>query len=214
MNWATLRLFPWVDTRARFVSQTKRCGTLLDIGSSDGETLGHLAELRPDLRLRAVDKFGQPEKYPAGCEFQCVDVESGRFGWPDTSVDVVTCMHLVEHLERLDNLFSEIARLLKPGGRAYFETPHPKTLHLPSLRGVFTMNFYDDPTHTKIVTTETLASHSQRAGLETEATGVSRNWIFAASHPLFAMLPPSRKKYTARVHWIGWSSFLIARKPA
>src|SRR5277367_3143450 len=60
MNWAMLRQVPWLDTRARFVAGTPRNGALLDLGSSDGETLGHFAELRPDLRLFAVDKAGEP----------------------------------------------------------------------------------------------------------------------------------------------------------
>ena len=44
MNWNCLRPLPWLDTRARFVAQSPRSGTLLDLGSSDGETLGHIAE--------------------------------------------------------------------------------------------------------------------------------------------------------------------------
>ena len=59
MNWTYLRPFAWVDTRARFVAGTPAGGALLDLGSSDGETLGHIAELRPDLRLFAADRAGQ-----------------------------------------------------------------------------------------------------------------------------------------------------------
>ncbi len=216
MNWLWLRSFPWLDTRARFAAQAPKGGALLDLGSSDGETLGHLAELRPDLRLFAVDKFGQPEKYPVGCQFSRVDLERDRLPWPDSSMDAITCMHLVEHLRDTSRLLKESARLLKPGGRVYFETPHPKSLDLPSLRHAtvpFTMNFHDDPTHVQLVTIESLAEHAREAGLRVEEAGTSRNWLFAAAHPLFVFLPPSRKKYTAQVHWIGWSACLIARKP-
>ena len=58
-----------------------------------------------------------------------------------------------------------------------------------------------------------LARQVRRAGLEVVASGTSRNWLFAAAWPLWAFLPPSRKKFTARVHWLGWSAFLIARRP-
>jgi ubiquinone/menaquinone biosynthesis C-methylase UbiE len=185
---------------------------LLDLGSSDGETLRHFAELRPDLRLFATDKAGQPEKYPAGCQFHRADFERDKLPWPDNSMDAVTCMHLVEHLHELNLLLREIARLLKPGGRVYFETPHPRTLALPSLRGQFTLNFYDDPTHVRLVTVETLAEQARSAALEVESSGTSRNWLFAAAHPIYSFCPPSRKKFTARVHWLGWSAFLIARR--
>jgi len=216
MNWKGLRPFPWLDTRARFVARTPRGGQLLDLGSWDGETLGHMTELRPDLKLFASDKAGDPQKYPSGCEFRRVDFERDSLPWPDGSMDTITCMHLVEHLSGLDLLMREIARLLKPGGQVYFETPHPKTLTLPSLGRTaipFTMNFYDDPTHIRLVTTRELAEATHTAGLRVEAEGVSRNWLFAASHLLYLWLPPSRKKFTARVHWLGWSAYLVARQP-
>jgi len=217
MNWGLVRHFPWVDTRARFVADTPAGGTLLDLGSSDGETLGHIAELRPDLRLFAADRSGQPEKYPVGCLFQRADLEREKLPWPAGSMDAITCMHLIEHLNGLTGLLGEVVRLLRPGGRIYFETPHPKTLALPSASGAaagtFTMNFYDDLTHVRPVAIGALAQQARCAGLEVQASGTSRNWLFAAAWPMFLFLPGSRKKFTARAHWLGWSAYLIARRP-
>jgi SAM-dependent methyltransferase len=217
MNWARIRRFPWLDTRARFVAAAPAGGALLDLGSSDGETLGHIAELRPDLRLFAADRAGQPARYPAGCQFQKVDLERDKLPWPDQMMDAITCMHLIEHLNDLTSLLTQAARLLKPGGRIYFETPHPKSLTLSSLRGTaagtFTFNFFDDLTHVRPVAVGALAQQVRATGLEVVAAGTSRNWLFAAAWPLFVFLPPSRKKFTARVHWLGWSAFLIARRP-
>jgi len=217
MNWFWLRPIPWLDTRAQFVARAPQNATLLDLGSSDGETLCHFAELRPDLRFFAADKFGQPNGYPTGCQFSRIDFECDELPWSNDSMDVITCMHLLEHLRHPSLLLREISRLLKPGGKVYFETPHPKSLELPSLqKGTvpFTMNFHDDPTHVQVVSMESLAEQMQTNGLKVERSGLSRNWLFAAAHPLFAWLPPSRKKYTARVHWIGWSAYLIAVKPS
>ena len=226
MNWRVLRPFPWLDTRAAFVAGTPPGGALLDLGSSDGETLGHIGELRPDLRLFAADRVGQPERYPRGCEFARVDLEQQPLPWEDGAMDSITCMHLVEHLRDLTLLFREVARLLKPGGRAYFETPHPKSLTLPRLRTAasetpsgtprgfdFTLNFHDDPTHVAIVPVEKLEKGLRASGLEVCGSGISRNWVFAALHPMFKFLPPSRPKYTAQVHWLGWSAWLSACRP-
>jgi SAM-dependent methyltransferase len=216
MNWARVRHFPWLDTRAQFVAATPAGGALLDLGSSDGETLGHFAELRPDMRWFAADKAGTPEKYPVGCQFQRADLERERLRWGDGSMDAITCMHLIEHLQDLTLLLAEAARLLKPGGRVYFETPHPKTLALASPRGAaagtFTLNFFDDPTHVRPVAVGALAKQVRQAGLEVVASGTSRNWLFAAAWPMMLLAGPSRKKFTARAHWLGWSAFLIARR--
>ena len=128
-------------------------------------------------------------------------------------MDIITCMHVIEHLDSLTHLLSEVARLLKPGGFVYFETPHPKTVDLPSAAGKFTLNFHDDPTHVRIVTMDELAGKLAATPLRVTDTGVSRNWLFAATHPVFCLFPESRQRYTARVHWIGWSAYLVARQP-
>ena len=218
MNWRHLRHFPWLDTRARFVAASPAAGNLLDLGSSDGESLGHIAELRPDLRLFAADKAGQPERYPGACQFRRVNLEREKLPWPDGFMDAITCMHLIEHLEDASLLLAEAARLLKPGASLYLETPHPKSLVLSSPSGAavgtFTLNFFDDGTHVRPVAMGWLAQSLRRLGLKITASGISRNWLFAASYPLFALLPASRRKFTARVHWLGWSAYLIARRPA
>jgi SAM-dependent methyltransferase len=216
MNWSYLRQCAWLDTRAKFVAGVPAGGKLLDLGSSDGETLAHMEQLRPDLRLFAVDIAGSPERYPAGCQFQRADLEKERLPWEDASMDAITCMHLVEHLREHTLLRNEVARLLKPCGRVYFETPHPKSLTLPNLRGAgagtFTLNFWDDPTHVQPVALDAFGQALCREGLEIVASGISRNWIFAAAYPLFWFLPASRKKFTSYVHWLGWSAYLIARR--
>ncbi len=217
MNWTYLRPCAWVDTRARFVAATPRGGALLDLGSSDGETLGHIAELRPDLRLFATDLADAAGHCPPGCQFQQADLERDRLPWAAGSMDAITCMQLVEHLRDLTMLLQEAARLLKPGGRIYFETPHPKSLTLSSpperAVGTFTLNFFDDPTHVRLVTLGALAQQVRAAGLEVVSSGISRSWLLAAAYPLFFFLPASRQKFTARVHWLGWSACLIARRP-
>ncbi len=218
MNWTHLRHCAWLDTRARFVARTPPGGALLDLGSSDGQTLGHIAELRPDLRLFAADLAGTPEKYPPGATFHRADLERDALPWPAHSMDAITCMHVIEHLRDTAMLLREAARLLKPGGEIYFETPHPKSLTLSSARGraagTFTLNFFDDPTHIQPVAIGALAQRVKQAGLEVTASGTSRNWLFAALYPFYLFLPASPRKFTARVHWLGWSAYLIARQPS
>jgi len=114
----------------------------------------------------------------------------------------------------LNHLFREIARLLKPGGVAYFETPDPKTINWPSAKGQFTLNFYDDPTHVRPVAIAALVEAGRKVGLNPLKSGTSRNWMFAAAWPFLYFTPPSRQRFTAHVHWGGWSAYVIMEKPA
>ena len=217
MNWKWLKLVPWIDTRSLYLSRTPHGGNLLDVGSSDGETLRHFHEMRPDLCFFATDIEGKPEAYPPNCRFHRGDLNKESLPWEDATLDTITCMHLVEHLDRLDLLLAESFRLLKPGGQLYIETPHPRTTALSSVRGpavgTFTMNFWDDLSHTKLVSMGALAQLARREGFVIKASGTSRNLLFASSWPFFALLPSSRQKLTARIHWIGWSAYLVAQKP-
>ena len=217
MNWAHWRLIPWIDTRAAFVAGTPRNGSLLDLGTSDGETLCHMWELRPDLAFAAIDIAGPPARTPPDTTFVRADLETARLPWPDRTFDSITCMHLVEHLKTMTGLWREIGRLLKPGGRVYIETPGLQSVTTPSapesLRGKVTLNFYDDPTHIAPVPIASLASAARDVGLSVQRTGRSRNWLFAAAYPLLSLMPPRRKRYVARLHWLGWSVYLIAEKP-
>jgi hypothetical protein len=125
---------------------------------------------------------------------------------------------VVEHLRTMTNLWCEIARLLKPGGRVYIETPGLQSVTTPSppapLRGKITLNFYDDPTHLHPVPIASLVSAARDVGICVKRTGRSRNLLFAAVYPLLRILPQTRKRYVARLHWLGWSVYLIAEKPA
>ncbi len=217
MNWKLWRGVPWIDTRSAFVSGVPASGSLLDLGSSDGGTLTHFAELRADISLAAADIFGNPDAYPRGTDFQRADFESDELPWQDSTFDAITCMHVVEHLSNPRHLLRQSARLLKPGGRMYIETPHPRTVTMRTVTGkaagCVTMNFHDDPTHVRPVPIAELERLAGECGLATVRSGTSRNLLFAASYPVLRVVrPETRKRYVAQQHWIGWSVFIIAEK--
>jgi SAM-dependent methyltransferase len=203
-----------MDSRARFVASLPKQGHLLDLGCSDGETLSHFLELRPDLHLHAVDLAGPPKQFKSSLDFVQANLETDGLRWPAESMDAITCMQVLEHLHTHDLVFSEISRLLKPNGRAFLETPHPKTADLPrrppkgNARG-FTFNFFDDPAHVKPLSADALTTLSRAHGLEVLRSGISRNCLFALSWPLgYCAAPRSRREHTALTHWIGWSLYV------
>lgn len=215
MNWTRLRNFLWMDTRFHFLSKIPRGGSLLDIGTSDGQTLNHFREARPDLQLHATDIEGKPDSYPSGTQFFRGDITSDSLPWMDASMDAISCMHLVEHITGFNNLFTECNRLLKKGGSLYIETPHPKTLYLSmpyaAQAGKFTYNFYDDLTHQQIMPLGKIAALATPFGFTPVRVGTSRNWLFALLFP-FSFLLPVRQRIISRVHFIGWSAFIVLRK--
>jgi len=77
VNWSKLRRFPWLDNPRAVVASAPR-DEPDGLGFDGGETLGHFAELRPDLRLFAVDLEGKPERYPLA-------VSSSEATWSDSA---------------------------------------------------------------------------------------------------------------------------------
>lgn len=217
MNWTYWRNFLFIDTRFKFIGGLPKSAHLLDIGSSDGQTLCHFHEARPDLVLYATDLEGTPEAYPAGTNFFRGDITADTLPWKDQTFDGITCMHLVEHLNDVRHLLNEAFRVLKNGASIYIETPHPKTTRLSisniAIAGKFTYNFWDDPTHVQVVPLGKLAGCASSAGFTVEKMGISRNLFFAALYP-FSFLLDARKRMICKVHFIGWSVYIKFTKNA
>lgn len=87
----------------------------LDIGCSDGEITRMFAKTLNVLSKNAhgLDIADQPN-YKKGSVFNQYDGKSLPFG--DDSVDFITAIQVMHHVEHLDDLISEINRVLKPGG--------------------------------------------------------------------------------------------------
>lgn len=73
-------------------------------------------------------------------DFDCVDIVGDVFGalraFPDASVDLVESEHFFEHIANVNDLITEISRVLKPSGTLRVVVPHFSNPY-----------FYSDPTH-------------------------------------------------------------------
>jgi len=135
--------------------------TILDIGCGRGEWLELLRD--EGIRARGMDSNST---VVARCRETGLEVDAGdclRYlaARPDASVDVVTAIHLVEHLpwEAFLTLLDEIVRVLRPGGMFILETPNPENIL------VATNNFYFDPTHVKPLPVKTTRFAVESRGL-------------------------------------------------
>ena len=117
--------------------------------------------------------------------FKQADVVLEPLPYPSELFDMITVVHLIEHIEKHGAFFSELYRILKPGGKIYIETPGLRRCFLPSFRiGLGderfrnqAINFFDDPTHINPWSFGKLHYSLESSGFRIVKIGVSRNWM-------------------------------------
>lgn len=96
----------------------------LDVGAGVGVVLRAFLE-------RGVDAWGVEGSAdairisPARDRLRRVDLTRDPFPFPDAHFDLVTCIEVAEHLASEEPWMREIARVLRPGGVLYLQTPNP-----------------------------------------------------------------------------------------
>jgi len=96
---------------------------LLDLGCGDGSFVKFLNQ----LKFNAV-----------GVDIEEVNLEKDKTKFLENSFDNILLNSVVEHISNIDHLFTEIRRILKPGGNLIIVTPN---------FSYDFKNFYNDPTH-------------------------------------------------------------------
>ncbi|MBN3891022.1 MAG: class I SAM-dependent methyltransferase [Nostoc sp. JL31] len=116
---------------------------ILDVGCGRGEWLELLQESGYTAKGLDINRIMVEQSRSRGFEVIEADVIVYMQSLPDRSLGIVTGFHIIEHLAfpTLMKFFSEVVRILKPGGLAIFETPNPQNVLVGSC------NFYLDPTH-------------------------------------------------------------------
>lgn len=136
-----LKLTPKVPALLKRIGNHPMPPRLLDVGCGIGGLLEQLERHRPDLESFGID-LGCPPEFRAQACFLRGSINTLPFA--DNSFDIVTCAHVLEHLNNPGEAVSELFRVCRPGGIVYLETPSPRSALLP-----FGFNFWDDPTHVR-----------------------------------------------------------------
>jgi malonyl-CoA O-methyltransferase len=103
-------------------------GSILEIGCGTGKNTVFLAKIGSivhavDFSQGMIDKA--KEKVQAdNVHFSLMDITQ-RWEFEDETFDLVVCNLVLEHMEDLDPVFSEAARMLQPNGYFFINELHP-----------------------------------------------------------------------------------------
>lgn len=134
--------FLQVELLSRFLPE--QGGDILDIGCSDGRLLCEFHKRYEGASLCGFDVSARP-KFPRTTDFRFV---SGRLedvsGW----FDLIVMSHSVQYVRDMSYLFTQIFRLLKPGGTLFVQVPNferkPCSLLLHDLYYHYTPNILNN----------------------------------------------------------------------
>jgi SAM-dependent methyltransferase len=112
------------------------------------------------LDLGCGDQYLRAPSESAGLTYRGIDVDECDFDCDplpvlDEQYDVVVSLAVIEHLTNPGNFLAEISRVLRSGGTLILSTPN---------WGYCVKTFWNDPTHVKPYTRESLARVVQIAG--------------------------------------------------
>lgn len=159
---------------------------VLDVGCGGGILTEAMAQR--GAQVKGIDMGEKPLKVAQlhaletglqGVEYERLPVEELAEREPE-SYDVVTCLEMLEHVPDPAAVVTACAKLVKPGGYAYFSTlnRNPKSYLFAIIGAEYVLNLLPKGTHDyrKFIRPSELASWSRRAGLmRGESTGLTYN---------------------------------------
>lgn len=151
------RLFSTYNRICIKLLNKKLTGVHVDLGGGDGSFSKYCRNIGIESYF-----FDLPE----------IDLEKDNIPLEDKSVDFITMNAVLEHLQDPSKVFSESFRILKKGGLIFVRTPNWKLCY---------KDFYNDPTHVKPYTPESLRFLLSCFGFEViflEPGLAEKSWIY------------------------------------
>jgi SAM-dependent methyltransferase len=134
-----------------------------------------------------------------GIDAEVVDL-NGDFPFGDGSFCCVSCIEVAEHLVRAEHAFSEIARVLAPGGTVLFTSPNNAAYRrrIKALKGRAPD---DEGYHFRFWVREQLERKLEEAGLRVTATGSYGYLPFVDTLTLYKARSGKRRVFPIGKRW-------------
>lgn len=136
---------------------------LLDVGCGKGSFIARMRDQGWDVEGLEVDADAvEYARSKSGLTVHLGSLENIHF--PDSTFDVITSNHVIEHVHDPISLIQECLRVLKPGGRLVLATPNIESFG----HQYFGRNWshLDPPRHLRLFTMQTLRECAVRAGFK------------------------------------------------
>jgi SAM-dependent methyltransferase len=138
---------------SKFNEEISKTGKCLDVGALDFTQYFRIKDSHPNIEHYGIDYMTPQKPIPAGYVFKKVDLNEDIIPFNDDTFDYIIASHIIEHLNNPLDFFQDCIRVLKPGGKFYLEAPSEKSVMITGMNfdfdGFYSLNMYDDPTHTK-----------------------------------------------------------------
>lgn len=205
-------------TSSRTIASKLFTGIHLDYGSNDGHVLVHLFNHAQQLYSADVENKLDDNYKKKIFKSLDINIDNSKIeSIPNDFFDSASCIHVLEHVPTPKNVIDELFRIIKSNGLIYIETPNERSLYTPTLSSGRTWNFYDDKTHIQPFSSTSLKALAEQSGFEVLDSGIYRENKYAFALPfapiISLFLRDMRPLHYSIIHSIGWSSFILCKKP-
>lgn len=131
----------------------------------------------------------------------------------DNFFDAIILTHTIEHIKNGLSVVEDLGNKLKKNGIIYIEFPSVRSLSLPHMEG--TLNFCDDPEHTRIYDIKEVANTLLAGNFKIIRAGTRRDLLKSVLTPLTYLYFKFIKRMPAAVSlWdiCGFADYVLAEK--